>query len=144
MTLASHRGNYVASGIFVLAPVGMGQYARVRVRPARAAGLVCRATRPYVRFSLSPFTLWGGDLRGFARRAGRGAQTRAAGRSLNSGDLGPRPASGPCLRHEACPRANQSNPPRVKCPLAAAKIATFCRHCLGTISCVAPSTNHMS
>ena len=61
MTLASHRGNYVASGIIVLAPVGMGQYARVRVRPARAAGLICRATRPKACFSLSPFTLWDGD-----------------------------------------------------------------------------------
>ena len=50
------------------------------------------------------------------------------------------PASGPCLRHEASPSANQSNPSQVKSPLAAAKIATFCRHCLGTMSCVAPST----
>ena len=83
MTVASHRGNYVASGIIALAPVGMGQYVLVRVRPARAAGLVCRATRPYVCFSLSPFTLWDGDLRGFAQRAGRGAQTRTAGRSLS-------------------------------------------------------------
>ena len=63
MTVASHRGNYVASGIIALAPVGMGQYVLVRVRPARAAGLVCRATRPYFCFSLSPFTLWDGDLR---------------------------------------------------------------------------------
>ena len=61
MTLASHRGNYVASGIIVLAPVGMGQYTRVRVRSARATGLVCRATRPYVCFTLSPFTIWDDD-----------------------------------------------------------------------------------
>ena len=53
------------------------------------------------------------------------------------------PASGLCLRHEAYPRANHSNPLRVNCPLAAAKIAIYCRHFLGTISCVAPSTNHM-
>ena len=48
------------------------------------------------------------------------------------------PLAGPCLRHEACPRANRSNPPRVKCPLAADKITTFCRHCLGTTSVFAP------
>ena len=44
LTLARRRGNYVASGIIALAPTGAGQYARVQVRPAHAAGLICRHT----------------------------------------------------------------------------------------------------
>ena len=48
----SRRGNHVASGIIVLAPTGMGRDAQVQVRPARAALLECRASRPYLSFSL--------------------------------------------------------------------------------------------
>ena len=33
----------------------------VQVRPARAAGLVCQTTRPYVCLSLSPFAIWDDD-----------------------------------------------------------------------------------
>ena len=36
----------------------MGQYARVRVRSARAAGLACRATRFYVCLSVSLSSLY--------------------------------------------------------------------------------------
>ena len=61
MTLATHRGNYVASEIIVQAPIEMRHYARVQVRPARASGLVCRASRPYVWLTLPLFNLWDGD-----------------------------------------------------------------------------------
>ena len=61
MALASHLDSNVASGIVVLAPEGLEQYARVRVRPACAAGLVYRALLPYFCFPLSLFTLQGDD-----------------------------------------------------------------------------------